>query len=358
MNIMFVNAADSWGGGEGWTLRTATELAKRGHNVTLVVRVHSPLASRAQDSGIHLRPVVFSYDYHPATIRQLVRLYHELKTEVVVVHFPKDVRTAGVAAKIAGIPVVHRNGFPVLKNTLRHRITARFVDRILTNSERIRDTYAGYGWLRDKPIDVVANGVDVPDTQSKRDPSRFGFEKENLVAAYVGRLSSVKRVDDLFDAFSRLPKESAWRLSVVGTGSEEELLKNRAARESEISRRVCLLGFVDNAAELAGCADLVVLPSSDEGMPNALMEAMVRGVPVAASPVGDVPQLLDNGNAGFLVPLRSPDAWTTLLNELEEDSSRRTSVGKLGRARVLEHYTLSAMIDGVESCLAAAVHTP
>jgi glycosyltransferase involved in cell wall biosynthesis len=84
------------------------------------------------------------------------------------------------------------------------------------------------------------------------------------------------------------------------------------------------------------------------------MEAMACGVPVAASPAGDVPLLLDHGRAGFLVPLHNPKAWTSLLMELEIDSKRRQAMGVAGRKRILEQFTLESMIDGVEASLNAA----
>ncbi|MFH0883319.1 MAG: glycosyltransferase [bacterium] len=356
MNIAFVNSADSWGGGEKWTLRTALELSRRGHKIVLVGREGSLFADRVARSGLLNHTLPFSFDYHPATIPRLMRLFREHRTEVVVVHFNKDVRTAGVAAKLLGIPVVHRNGFPILHNNLRHWITARFIDRILTNSERIRETYSRYGWLRRIPTDVVPNGLEVPASPGKHNPVRLGFRSKNLVAAYVGRLTTVKRVVDLLNAFAVLPETSPWRLAVLGSGSEESTLRNRVAGDPTLSERVHFHGFVESAAELAGCSDIVLLPSEDEGMPNALMEAMARGVPVAASPVGDVPLLLDHGRAGFLVPLRDPGAWTSLLLELETDSKRRRATGNAGRKRILEQFTLEAMIDGVEACLSSATH--
>jgi len=354
MKTTFVNFASEWGGGEGWTVNSLLGLKSRGHDVSLVARSSSPIAERAVRAGIQTFTLDISFDYNPKTIAKLAALYHHLGTEVVVVHFPKDVRTAGVAAKLRGLPVVHRNGFPIYQNTIRHRVTAKFVDRILTNSARIRDTYNSFGWFSKLPVDVVPNGVVAPDKPSERKPELLGFAKNDLVACYAGRLTEIKRVTDLLSAFSTLESGNRWKLAILGEGAEAANLRQEC-KQLKVEDRVVFHGFVDNAADLAGCADLVLLPSTDEGMPNALMEAMVRGVPVAATPVGDVPLLLDEGKAGFLLPPRNPGEWTNLLIRLEKDENLRTKMGRAGRERMLRLFSYDRMIEGIEASLLTAM---
>ncbi len=352
MNVSFVNFATDWGGGEGWTLRTAVGLYERGHAVRLVARKDSPFAEKAASSPLPVLTLPISYDYHPSTITALRKHLRETACDVVVVHHNKDVRTAGVAAKMNGVPVVHRNGFPVVKNTWRHRITMRFTDRILTNSTRIRDTYQALSWLANKPMDVVANGIDIK-TSPLTDPklrASFGFDGNALIALFAGRLTGVKRVDVLLRAFAGLGSSSKWRLVIAGTGEQRNRLES-LANELDIQERVRFLGYRDDARALASCADLGVLPSQDEGMPNALMEAMAASTPVAATPAGDVELLLDNGNAGWIVPKSEVEPWIDLLASLEANPARLTEMGVKGKARVLDQFTFERMIDGVEESL-------
>lgn len=355
MKVSFVNFATDWGGGEGWTLRTAIGLSERGHAVHLVARQGSPFAEKAAASSLPVLMLPISYDYRPATIFALRRHMRATGCEVVVVHHNKDVRTAGVAAKLIGVPVVHRNGFPIVKNTWRHRITMRFTDRILTNSTRIRDTYRALHWLADKPMDVVANGIDVSSIPARDEALRasFGFTDDALIALYAGRLTGVKRVDVLLHAFAKLPEMSRWRLVVAGAGGQREALE-KISHDLGMQDRVRFLGYRDDARALAACADLGVLPSLDEGMPNALMEAMAAGTPVAATPAGDVELLLDNGNAGWILPMNEIEPWTSLLTELEANPDRMADMGAAGKACVLAHFTFERMIDGVERSLTAA----
>lgn len=356
MRVLFVNFASDWGGGEGWTLRSALGLAAQEHDVGLVARPNSQLERRASaQEGLRLFTLTPAFDYQPNAVARLMALMKRLETEVLVVHHNRDVRTAGVAARLLGIPVVHRNGFPVIHDNLRHRFTQLFVDRIVTNSRRIEKRYRGYGWLR-HPIDVVPNGTPLPEKVSPRDPERFGFARENLVACYAGRLTGVKRVQDLFEALRSLPEGSRWRLAIIGRGSTEGQLAALAVSPGLVGR-VRMLGFREDAPELLGAADLAVLPSADEGMPNALMEAMARGTALAATPVGDVELLLGAGEAGWSVPVCNVAAWVDLLQTLEAEPKRLEERGLAGRHRIEAQFTHEAMVEGIEASLAAAMAT-
>ncbi|MBD3165358.1 glycosyltransferase [bacterium] len=357
MRIVFNNFAVDWGGGERWTLRTAAGLAERGHSILLVGRTGTPLPVEARKSGLETVDLKPGPDYHLPMIFYLRTLLKRFGADVLVAHHNRDIRTAGVAASSAAIPVVHRNGFPVLKNRLRHRFSHRFTRRILTNSERIRDTYLGFGWIDPDTIDVVPNGIE--PISPTADPAgirrNWGVEQNSLVALYAGRLTGVKRVEDLLDAFAGLDPESRWTLVVMGEGRQAVSLRQKAER-LQLADRVHFTGFSDKAAHQFTAADLVVLPSSEEGMPNTLMEAMVQGIPVAATPVGDVPYLLDHGRAGSLVPVGDTGAWIRLLQSLEADPSVLSDMGNRARERIRSRFTLESMLDGVERSFNKALH--
>ncbi len=358
MRIDFLNLAkdEDWGGGEKWTLTAARGLAERGHRVRVIGREGSRLVQRARGGGSSAVGVSAGMDYAPGTILKLAALFQRDRPDVLVVHHNKDVRTGGAAAKMLGVPVVHRNGFPILRDNFRHRLSFRLTDRILTNSERIRARYRSFGWIGADRIDVVPNGIEVPvATEKERNIwDRWNFDPGALVAVYAGRLTEVKRVGDLLEVWESLDADSRWRLVIIGTGPLEPVLRERV-RSRGLGDRVRLTGFQEQSQILIGIADLVVLPSSEEGMPNVLMEAMARGVPVAATPVGDVPFLLGDGSAGWLVPVGDEGAWRKLLEHLEGAPSELKRMGTAGRARIETDFTLSRMMDGIESSLARAV---
>ncbi|MCB2198491.1 glycosyltransferase [bacterium] len=356
MRVLFVNLAAEWGGGEGWTLRTALGLAARGHDVQIAARSASPLDQRARQAGIEVHSVKVGIDYSPRTITTFFRLLRRHNIEVVVGHHNKDIRTAGVAARMVGCPLVHRNGFPILKDTWRHRMTSRYITRILTNSGKIRDTYRRYHWLT-KPIDLVYNGTLPANDKEPDDALRAlvpDWPDTSLLGLYSGRLTGVKRVDLLLRGFAALPKSSRWRLVIMGEGNKRDELTH-FAETLGLGSRVHFAGFRDDAASMASGADLVMLASREEGMPNALMEAMVRGVPVASTPAGDVEELLGEGKAGWLIPFDDAASWTALLQRLEQQPDEMDRMGQLGQTRIQAKFSFETMIDGVEASLRKAL---
>ncbi|MBT7615892.1 MAG: glycosyltransferase family 4 protein, partial [Calditrichaeota bacterium] len=244
------------------------------------------------------------------------------------------------------------NGFPVIHNNARHRFSFRFTNRILTNSKQIKDKYLSFGWINDEIFDVVPNGIRKPETPP---PNRSIWQEwvkdsKALIAVFAGRLTTVKRVDDLFDAWAGLNPDSRWHLIVIGAGHLEDHLRERS-RDSKLNGKVHIIGYRENAGHLLGTADLVLLPSSEEGMPNTIMEAMSHGVAVVASPVGDTPYLLDRGNAGWIVPVGNSEGYTMLLKRFESNPEELKQMGKRGFDRITSEFSFERMIDGVEASL-------
>jgi glycosyltransferase involved in cell wall biosynthesis len=354
MKILFINFAAEWGGGEGWTLRSAVGLYAKGHKVHIIGRENSPFVKRASETELHVSSLNVGIDYGPKNVLKIRSYLKRHIIEAVIVHHNKDVRIGGVAAKLSGVPVVHRNGFPVIHNNFRHKITSRFVDRILTNSSNIRDRYLSYKWMNRIPIDVVPNGIVFPQPNSLTRGfwTKQGVADNSLIAYYSGRLTQTKRVSTLIQAFNRLPEESRWILAIAGKGSEEKVLKDMVT-EMKLDNKIKFIGFVENSSEIAAISDISVLPSADEGMPNALMEAMAQGVPVGATPVGDVPLLLDNGKVGLLLPLDDVNEWKNLFLKYENSPEIFQTFGLKGQDRIRSFFSFDKMIEGIEATLIA-----
>ncbi len=352
MKIAFLNFARDFGGGEHWTILTAGGLSEHGHQVLLLGRSGSTYQNRVNQAGLQYMSVPAGPDYNPITILYLLRIFLYFRPDVLIVSHNKDVRNGAVAALFLGIPVLHRNGFPILKDTWRHRLTYALTNRIITNSQRIRDQYADIPWIDPNTIDVVPNGIDPPETirDKQQVRSNLNLAQDAFIVMFAGRLTTTKHVDDLITAMKLMPETSSVRLAVMGDGPEAESLKQQAAN-LVTSNRVVFLGYHDDAADKLMAADLVILPSDDEGMPNTLMEAMVRKIPVAATPVGDVPYLLDEGKAGWLFPVGSPEKITELLASLENHQDLLDEMASAGFKQIRDHFSFSDMISGVErSC--------
>ena len=158
------------------------------------------------------------------------------------------------------------------------------------------------------------------------------------LAVYAGRLSRVKGVDVLLDAWAAVREG---HLCIVGDGEDRDALQAQAAG----LRRVRFHGAVADVAPLVRAADVCVLPSRAEGLPVALLEGMSAGLAVVATAVGGTPDAIDDGVNGLLVPAGDPDALADALRRaLGPDGAR---LGERARARVLRSYSIDAVADRV-----------
>lgn len=193
-------------------------------------------------------------------------------------------------------------------------------------------------------VDVVPNGVDPARFQGSRTRSA------HPTAVWAGVLAPVKRVDLLLDAVADVPR---LRLVLVGDGPLRSEVERRCA-EPDLAGRVELAGWVADPAALFATADLYVLTSDAENCPLALLEAMATGLPVVATAVGGVPEVVRDGVDGLLCPAGDVEAVTGALARLAGDPYLRKLFGAAARERILDRYTLDDCLDGLLASYAAS----
>ena len=159
----------------------------------------------------------------------------------------------------------------------------------------------------------------------------------------VGRLNEVKRQDLLLRAFATVrPRVPSARLLLVGDGPRRAELETLAA-EIGVSDAVRFAGYQARPERCLKVMDVFALTSRMEGLPLAILEAWAAGLPVVASAVGGVPDLIDDGRNGLLFPSGDEPRLTLLLGELLADPARRHALGEAGRGEVMERYDLERM---------------
>jgi glycosyltransferase involved in cell wall biosynthesis len=158
----------------------------------------------------------------------------------------------------------------------------------------------------------------------------------------------VKRTDDVLVAFKRLREHGVDAvLCMVGDGPDRAALEQRA-RELGVIRDTLFLGYQEDVAPFYAAFDALVLPSSNEGTPVSVIEAMAAGRPVVATRVGGVPDVVRDGEDGFLVETGETDALAERLERLARDPALRDRMGVHGRERVLPRYAVDRLVDDVD----------
>jgi glycosyltransferase involved in cell wall biosynthesis len=211
-------------------------------------------------------------------------------------------------------------------------------DAVVANSQRLaaiaRDHAPG------QRVGVIPVGADVAGITPK--PAYAGDGVLRLL--FVGRLVRPKGLDVLIEALAKLPLSIQWELDLAGDGPEWTALAGLAARRN-VADRVRVHGWVkaDALAALYRSADVFVLPSREEDLPKALLEAMASGLPVVGTQVTGISEAVVDGQTGRLVPPNDPDALAAALLELAKNPAERETWGRASRARAEDRFSWTAV---------------
>lgn len=285
--------------------------------------------------------------YGPSGVRGLVRLvHHVLRFRPDVIHgylFGPNL-LAALAGRLAGVPAVviaKRNvdAFETARQIAVQRFSARLATHVTAVSDAVAETVVALGVPRAR-ITVIPNGVDAGRFVA-RDAARANGTP---VIGSVGCLAARKDYGTLLDALALLDRRGVrFEAELVGDGPERAALEARA-RALGLAQRIRFLGERDDVALRLQGFDVFVLSSREEGIPNALLEAMAAGLPAVATAVGGTPEVLRDGETGWLVPPASPGP---LADAVAEALASRAEAGRRGRAarsHVLDALDIGAMV--------------
>lgn len=308
---------------------------------------------RAPDVSIHEMGLGRGNDYRLPW--RLARLFRRTRPDIVHTRNPEAFFYGFLGAKLAGVRALihseHGRTFPDKRHRLWvQQLFSRYTTAVFAVSEQLKRDLVREVGLSASRIEVLYNGVDFSrcasiDRESVRRHLNVGAG--DIVIGSVGRLVPVKNYPLLLRAIRGLAANAVIIVVLVGDGPERTALMTMA-QELGLGERVCFLGHRDDVFELLAAMDVFVLPSVSEGMSNTLLEAMAAGVPVIASDVGGNPEIVRDGLDGLLFPTADEAALRERLQRVCTDPSLRACLGKAARERVLEGFSIKAMIDRYE----------
>jgi glycosyltransferase involved in cell wall biosynthesis len=329
------------------------ELAKR-HEIHLCYGA-AELASRfgpgIETFGAPLRGL-----WDIITIRRLARFMQERDIKLIIATKRTDYLVCGALSRILGIKNVLRLGIarrPWIP--IWHRLIYGYLnDGIIVNAERIRETLLDHLPIRPVKVRTIRNGVAV----SRPIPEPAARMGAQFRITSVGSLIRRKGHRELIQALALLPAEAraAVQLEILGAGREEARLR-ALIRRLGLERQVWLRGHqLDPTSYVAAC-QLFVLLSSNEGISNALLEAMALGIPVLTTPAGGHAEFLGDGDNGYLVESRRPQEVADKLEAILQDG-RREQVGARGCQTVRDQFRLDSMGAELERFLLEVAAPP
>ncbi len=324
----------------------------------------------AREHGV--RPVVVPEVVGEASLKprdvvalaKVYRLIRRFRPHIVHTHTAKAGFIGRIAARLAGVPVIvhtyhghvlHGYYSPVKSWLLRRmeRMLARLSDRLIAVSEQVKNDLVRYGVAPAAKIAVVPLGFELtPFLTSERFKGAFkeelGLDSSTKLVGIVGRIFPVKNHRLFLDAAVRLAREDERvHFVVVGDGILRPEME-RYVRELGFGSRVHFTGWRRDLSRIYASLDVLVVSSDNEGTPVSAIEAMASGVPVVATRVGGLPDLVINGMTGYLVPPRDPDALAAAVARILQDSQTAIRMGVVTREYVRERYTLERLIADVD----------
>lgn len=286
MNFAFVNSTRKWGGVKTWCLDMGVALKAQGHGVFLFGR-KGPFVDKALALGLSARAVCFGSDINPGVILFFLRFFQRERIDTVVVNVSKDLRSAGIAARLAGVQVIQHVGSPGdLPDTLHIRLAQRLVrSRVVCCSEFVRRRFLdNVPLFRNYDVTTLHPGTVVPESQALD-------SHEPPVIVATSQLNPDKGHQDLLLALARLRDEkTAFRAVIAGTGTLEAELRTRCTGLG-LDPLVEWTGFTTDVPGLLRRADIFVLPTPEEPLGIALEEGLAQGLAPVARNNGGVPEI-------------------------------------------------------------------
>lgn len=312
-----------------------------------------PLEAELKAADVPVTSIGKRFKLDLGALRRLTRFIKKGQFDVVQTWLFAANAYGRVAAKRAGTPVIVANEMAVdiWKGWIERAVDRRLAttaDRLVGNSAAVVDFYRELG-VPDGRLEMIHSGIEVNDgdaPEADREGVRgeFGFPPDAPLILFAGRLAPQKRLRDLLKALDLVQiVQPDMRALIAGDGPQRVELE-RVARAYDLTGRLRFLGHRGDVPRLMAAADIVVLTSEYEGLPNVLMEAMALSKPVVATAAPGTTELVVDGVTGVLAPIGQVPALAREIRDLIRDPDRARALGEAGRARVAAEFRADAMV--------------
>jgi glycosyltransferase involved in cell wall biosynthesis len=395
-NVMVLIPALDIGGAEMDLVRNLPRIDRTRFKITVCAFLaHGPLAAPLRDAGIEIIGPIRLRMRKPRFLQRLSWLKprglvgraltflagaldylrigaavatHMRRRKIGVVHaiLPNSYGVAAIACMLAGRPALIMSRVSLnwyqdwIVGPLERHVLHRLVDLAICNSSAVRQDLLAEGIPAAK-IRLIPNGIDLAefaslgiDREQARD--RLGISRDAFVLTLVANFYPYKGHADLLQALQLIRDQlpSGWVLLAAGRDIRGNLERmRRLSDQLGLFPRVRFLGERNDVGVILRAADIHVSASHTEGFPNNVLEAMGASVPVVATSVGGVPEMVVDGVTGILVPARNPDDMARALRQLASDPEQRRSMGEAGRAHVARWFSIERSAQAFQDCYAA-----
>lgn len=356
MRILHTEWSGDLGGQERRVLAEVAGLSKRGHHTAIVCRKETRFCEECLRRGIEVHTLPLRNPYDISSISRLFKYIGANRFDVVNTHSGKDSWIAGMAAKLAGTPLLVRTRH---LNIPLKRSIFNFIhylpDVYITCGTNMRETLVEDCGFPPNDVVSIPTGVDDEFFAVKRDPSaklKYVSDDASPIITNVGILRGVKGHEVTLRAVPRVIEAFPNAVFLlVGDGPKLKGLQG-ISRSLGIDGSVVFTGYLGTAAEIAGVysfSDVSVLSSHSEGVPQSVMQAMAAGVPVVATRVGGVPEVVRHEQTGLLINPSDHDALAEGVIRVLRDKALAADMSERAKQFIYENHSATVMLDKIET---------
>jgi glycosyltransferase involved in cell wall biosynthesis len=376
ISVCHVVAGSDWAGAEAQVATLVRWLAKNPEvDLHAIVLYDNRLARELRSAGADVYVASEQNKSFPQLISECSQFVRSRKVQILHSHCYKENIIALAVSYLCKVPYLVRteHGIPepysVIRN-LKHwcvlavdRMAARYTpDQIIGVSSDLGEYWSKHA--NPKKVMVLRNGIDLERTTSRLTPveakQRLGISGDSFVVGLAARLERIKRVDLFVSTAAHLAERIPnAKFVVAGRGRLEKWLRQLVANAG-LEERVLLLGDRSDVYDVLRAMDVLLMCSDHEGVPMVILEAMALGVAVVSRNVGGIPEVMEHGRTGILVPSGTPEALGGACMELFEKPELRESLAQAARREILQKHSAEKNAESVlqvyrSICLRAAI---
>jgi glycosyltransferase involved in cell wall biosynthesis len=357
--ILHTEAATGFGGQQIRILNELIGLKQKGYRMLLAAPESSQIFREANKLDIETFPVSFTRNAFFSSIFKIIRIINQEPVNIISTHSSRDSWPASIAARISSkkpMLVRTRHMSHPIRNTFYNRfLYASLPYKIVCTGEAIKTELNKTLHVPIDKIISIPSGIDLTrfdKTKYNRVAFRqkLNVQENEVIIAVIALLIEYKGHQYLVDAIDKIrdtqPLIKVW---FIGDGPLSDTLA-RMIQAKHLENRIQQLGFRDNIPEILAATDLTVLPSiGTEGVPQVLTQSAAMELPIIATDVGAVSEIVQDGVNGFLIPPKDSNAIAAKIAELATHSELRYQMGLAGRKIAMANFSLTKMLNKIES---------
>lgn len=353
LKIMHTEASRGWGGQEIRILSEINELKKKGHELYLISQYEAEILKHIPINSAKIFNTSMRFAVDPFAIIKIAGILKKEKINIINTHSSLDSWNAGIAGRISKVPLIIRT------RHLSTRISGTFpykklADIIITTGSSIRDELISMHGINPDKIISIPTGIKIekfnPDIKRERTlRDEFKIDRETIILGIIAIIRKWKGHKVLLSALRGLiDKKIKIKLFIVGEGPSRNVIENYI-EELKLTNDVILLGYREDIPYILSAIDIFVLPSTaNEGVPQAIIQALAMKKAVVASNIGSISDIIKHDETGLLVKPGDIEDLQINLTELIENRDKREFLGLMGRMLVEKEFTIEKMIDRIE----------